>query len=367
MRLKRGYTTGTCAALAVRAALKMIFEQKIIKKESIVTPDGIFVQTEIFFAEFEKDYAKCAVKKYSGDDPDVTDGIMIFAEVTLSGRRVIIIEGGKGIGRVTKKGLYQNIGEAAINKVPRNMIAKNAEQIFEIYNYGGGADIIISAPEGEKIAKRTFNPRLGIVGGISILGTSGIVEPMSEAALIETIKTEINMKKADKGDYIMIAPGNYGLDFIKRNYGVDLNCAVKCGNFVGEAIDLANAAGFKGILLIGHIGKFVKLAGGIMNTHSKNADGRMEIIASNTAMVCGDIYVVRKIMECTTTDDAVRILKDTGICGEVMKKITDKAVFYINNRLKSNIETGIVMFSNIYGVLGESDNATEMFKHFTEG
>ncbi len=363
-KLKWGFTTGTCAAIAAKAAVRMIFEQKIINKESVLTPKGIVVETEILEPDFEKDRAGCAVKKYSGDDPDVTNGLLIFVHIKLNDKKVIQVDGGKGVGRVTKRGLSQNIGDAAINRVPKEMIVKNILDLFDEYCYEGGAEVIISVPEGEKAAEKTFNPRLGIVGGISILGTSGIVEPMSEQAIIDTIKVEIDVKKENDGDYIIITPGNYGFDFIKKIFALDLNRAVKCGNFIGEALLYARDKGFKGILLIGHIGKFIKLAGGIMNTHSLNADGRMEILAANTALVCDDLEVVRKIMKCVTTDDAVKILKDNGVCDAVMRRIVEKAVFYVNNKLKSDIKTGIIMFSNIYGILGKSDNVYDMLKYF---
>ncbi len=362
MALKSGFTTGTCATIATRASIRMIFEQKILSSEEVLTPKGVIIKTDILESKFTKSNASCAIKKYSGDDPDITNGILIFVEVTLTDDKDIVVDGGVGVGRVTKAGLSQNIGEAAINKVPKSMILNNAKELFDYYGYDGGAKIIVSVPQGEEIAKKTFNPRLGIVGGISILGTSGIVEPMSEQAIIDTIKVEINIKKANEGDYIMIAPGNYGFEFIKNEFNVDLDKAVKCSNFIGEALDFANSAGFKGLLLIGHIGKFIKLAGGIMNTHSKNADCRMEILASNSALVCDDLEVIRKIMNCVVTDEAIQIMKDYGICDEVMKKIVEKAVFYVKSRLKSDIEIGFLTFSNVYGILGQSDNVSDMFE-----
>lgn len=361
-KLKFGFTTGTCAAAAAKAAAKMIFEQKEIDKESIVTPKGIIAEMKITGQEIGKRQAKCAVKKYSGDDPDVTDGLLIFARVKLNDKKIIMVDGGEGVGRITKKGLSADIGEAAINKVPKEMIIKNVSDVLKKYCYDKGADVIISVPAGAEIAKKTFNPRLGIIGGISILGTSGIVEPMSERAIIDTIKAEISVKKENDGDYIMISPGNYGVEFIKNNFNADLNKSVKCGNFIGEAIGAAADKEFKGILLIGHIGKFIKLAGGIMNTHSLNADGRMEILAANTALVCSDINVIRNIMKCSLTDEAIKIIKDTGVLDEVMKIIVEKAIFYVNNRLKKDIETGIIIFSNVYGLLGKSGNAESMLK-----
>jgi len=372
VELKKGYTTGTCAAIAAKAAIKMIFLNKTVEKESILTPKGINIEAEILEPKLGENSASCAVKKYSGDDPDVTNGILIFADVTISRKKGIIVDGGKGVGRITKPGLNQSVGRAAINDVPRQMIIKNVENILEKFDYNGGARIIISVPEGEEIAKKTFNPRLGIIGGISILGTSGIVEPMSERALIDTIKTEINVKRANEGDYIIISPGNYGFDFIKKKFGLNLDKAVKCGNFIGEALDFAASAGFKGIILIGHIGKFIKLAGGIMNTHSKNADCRMEILSANTALFCESTSLIKKIMECVSTDEAINLIKNYNqdILENIMKQLTNKALFYANRRIKSDTdfspELSFLTFSNTHGILGKSDNFYDMIKKFEQ-
>lgn len=369
MGLKSGYTTGTCVTIAARAAVRMIFEQRIITRESVITPKGITIETDIEKPCFDKYSASCAVKKYAGDDPDVTDGLLLFASVGLKKERGINIDGGEGVGRVTKQGLQQKIGEAAINRVPKLMIEENVSRLFDEYGYEGGADIIISVPGGRECAKKTFNPHLGIVGGISILGTSGIVEPMSERAIIDTIKVELDVKKANDGSYVMLAPGNYGVSFIRELFDLDpdLDKAVKCSNYIGETLDYILDCGFKGMLLTGHIGKLVKLAGGIMNTHSKNADCRMEIMAANTALVSNDISTVRKIISCNTTDEAISVLKEYNICDEVMKIIMEKALFHINNRLENKIEAGILMFSNEHGVLCKSDNADKMFAYFKAG
>lgn len=362
--LRSGFTTGTCATIATKAALRMLFEKTQILHESVVTPKGIEISVPIEHQEFDDIHASCAVKKDSGDDPDVTNGILVYSEVTLTKAPSVVIDGGVGVGRVTKPGLQQNIGEAAINRVPREMITKVALEIMDDYGYDGGVKIIISIPEGVEIAKKTFNPRLGIVGGISVLGTSGIVEPMSEQALIDSIKVEINVKRANEGDYIMVSPGNYGIDFIREKYDVNLDKAVKCSNYVGETLDYIKEKEYKGVLLIGHIGKFVKLAGGIMNTHSKNADSRMELIAVHTAFETDDIELVRQIMECVTTDDALALLDKAGIRDAVMKRICEKALFYIHNRIGNDMEIGLVIFSNVFGVLAQSDNAEKMFVLF---
>ena len=361
LELKSGYTTGTCAAIGTRAAIRMIFEKRKICREGITTPSGVYIDTEIHDASFDGESAVCAVKKYSGDDPDVTNGVMIFVSVTLCGGG-ISIDGGEGVGRVTKAGLDQKIGEAAINTVPRRMMTENASELFEFYGYGGGAKIIISVPGGRELAKKTFNPRLGIEGGISILGTGGTVEPMSERAIVETIKTELSVKRANEGDYAVIAPGNYGMDFIRDGLNIELDKAVKCSNYVGEALDSAVELGFKGVLLIGHIGKLIKLSGGIMNTHSKNADCRAELLSSAAASVCEDITLIRRILACTNTEEAVSLLKQRGICDKAIKYAADRADYYMRLRTGSRLSTGIVMFSSVYGILGMGGDAERLIK-----
>lgn len=366
MGLKSGYTTGTCVTIGTKAALKMIFEQRAVYKESVITPKGVVIETEIYEPVFSKQQAECGVKKYSGDDPDVTNGIMLYVSISLNNTNVIKIDGGVGVGRVTKKGLQQAIGEPAINKVPCQMIKQVVNELFDFYDYNGGVDVLITVPQGEEIAKKTFNSRLGIEGGISILGTSGIVEPMSEQAIIDTIKAELSVKKANEGNYVMLAPGNYGIDFIKNNFNVDLNRAVKFSNFVGEALDFVREKEFEGVVVIGHIGKLVKVAGGIMNTHSKNADCRMEILASNTAMYTADTALIRQILNCTTTDEAIELIKAEGILDLVMKRIIERIAFYINNRLDNRVKSEVIIFSNIYGILSMTEGAENMLRHFKE-
>lgn len=360
--LRYGFTTGSCAAAAAKAAALMLLGKKKIEYVDIYTPNGTEFETEVLEASIGEDSASCAVRKYSGDDPDVTDGMLIFAEVSFKDGTETVIDGGEGIGRVTKAGLWQKIGEAAINKVPREMIEKEVREVFDLYGREDGAKVIISAPEGRRIAERTFNPRLGIEGGISILGTSGIVEPMSEKALLDAIGAEMGVKRANEGNILLMTPGNYGADFIKNTYGIDIDRGLKCSNFIGATLDMALEKGFKGVLLVGHIGKLVKTAGGIMDTHSRNADCRMEILAANSARYTDDINTVRGIMSCLTTDEAVGILSQKGILEPVMRDITEKALFYMKKRVGDKLDIGIIIFSNELGVLGKSDNADAMLE-----
>ena len=364
-KLRYGYTTGSCAAAASKAAAAMLLSGKEISYVELHTPKGIDLRLEVLDISREDNAVSCAIQKDGGDDPDVTNGILIYAKVSRepADEAQIIIDGGIGVGRVTKPGLEQPVGAAAINKVPRQMIRKNLEAVCEQYHYHGKLSVVISIPSGVELAAKTFNPRLGIVGGISVLGTSGIVEPMSEQALIDTIRVEMRQKLANGMEYLLVVPGNYGIDFLDQyGHGLQLEDAVKCSNFVGEALDAAVEFGAKGVLLVGHIGKFVKLAGGIMNTHSHNADARMELLTVHAALLGAPVELLQKMMECVTTDDALKYLKEADLMEPVMERIMEKMEFYVNQRAQHQLELGVITFSNVFGILGQTKNVPDLVK-----
>ena len=364
-KLRYGYTTGSCAAAASKAAAAMLLSGKEISYVELHTPKGIDLRLEVLDISREDNAVSCAIQKDGGDDPDVTNGILIYAKVSRepADEAQIIIDGGIGVGRVTKPGLEQPVGAAAINKVPRQMIRENLEAVCEQYHYHGKLSVVISIPSGVELAAKTFNPRLGIVGGISVLGTSGIVEPMSEQALIDTIRVEMREKLANGMEYLLVVPGNYGIDFLDQyGHGLQLEDAVKCSNFVGEALDAAVEFGAKGVLLVGHIGKFVKLAGGIMNTHSHNADARMELLTVHAALLGAPVELLQKMMECVTTDDALKYLKEADLMEPVMDRIMEKMEFYVNQRAQHQLELGVITFSNVFGILGQTKNVPDLVK-----
>ena len=360
-KLRCGYTTGSCAAAAVKASAQMLLTGMTIDKVSLMTPKGILLELNIKNSEIETDYAECAIKKDSGDDPDVTNGILVYARVEKipSG---IIIDGGKGVGRITKSGLDRKIGEAAINTVPRRMIENAVTEMAEKYGYDGGFRIIISVPEGEMIAAKTYNPRLGIEGGISIIGTSGIVEPMSEQALIDTISVELDVRKAQNEEFIIVTPGNYGQDFLRDNLGIAVDKCVKCSNFIGDTIDMCIEKGFKSMLLVGHIGKLSKLGCTIYNTHSRYADGRMEAFALCAALCGAERQVLENILGCITTDAALEILKKEGIFDETIKMLEKRIDRSLKLRAKGSIEIGMITFSEEYDILCKTENADNMLE-----
>lgn len=358
-KMRFGYTTGSCAAAACKGAAEMLLGEKEIHEVELMTPKGILLTLELLDIHMGPGAVSCAVKKDAGDDPDTTDGILVCARVEKTAGDVVI-DGGIGVGRVTRPGLSQKIGEAAINPVPRTMIMKEAIAAADKYDYEGGLRVTISVPEGVEIGKKTFNPRLGIEGGISILGTSGIVEPMSEKALIESIRVEMKQHFASGEEYLLVTPGNYGAQYLREHMELPFEKNIKCSNYVGETIDMAIDMGVKGILFISHIGKFVKVAAGIMNTHSHSADARMEVLASNAVRAGADLECVRAVLSCNTTDEALDILYESGLLEETMKEIMKRIQFYLNHRSYEQIKLGAVVFSNVYGYLGQTTDAEEL-------
>ena len=390
-KLRMGITTGTCAALAAQGAVRMLLSGREVKEACLVTPKGIRVTEPLLDISISDGAASCAVRKDAGDDRDATDGILIYARASIpdaeesdspaghisiksanSAERIsdksanaaelISIVGGAGIGRVTLPGLDQPVGAAAINSVPRKMIREAVTDAANALEYDGPIEITVYAPEGRKIAEKTFNPRLGIEGGISILGTSGIVEPMSLSALKSSIAVEIRQKAAMGQRRLILTPGNYGLAYITgwaAENGIDrLNVpVVTCSNFIGDALDEAGAAGFEDVLIVGHIGKLVKLAGGIMNTHSRIADCRTEIITAHAAMCGAGREICRDLMRAATTDACIEILKNAGLFEETAESIVTAVSEHLNYRAQGQYRVGAVIFSNIYGLIGETQDA----------
>lgn len=365
-KLRLGYTTGSCAAAASKAAAWMLLTGKRKEKIQIDTPKGITLDLDVLQISMDDTIVSCAIEKDGGDDPDVTKGSLVFAQVTRTETPGIIIDGGQGVGRVTKRGLDQPVGAAAINSVPRQMIRENLEEVCRLTDYHGGLSVVISVPDGEQLAKKTFNPRLGIVGGISILGTTGIVEPMSEQALVDTIRVELRQRKANGAEYVLLTPGNYGSDYIQKEIGIDPKTAVLTSNFIGESLDICKELGFRGALLIGHIGKLVKIAGGMLNTHSKYGDCRMDIMAAHAGAAGLSAPQIAEMLDCATCDDAIRILKENGLCAQTLERISNRISFIIDHRVAGEMNTGAILFSKEYGFLTETKNARSLLKLITE-
>lgn len=358
--LRCGYTTGSCATAASKAAAAMLLTGERIDSVRIDTPKGIVLNLEPLEVMLTADFASCAIRKDSGDDPDDTNGVLVYAKVEKTAEPGIMIEGGVGVGRVTKPGLACAVGGPAINPTPRKMITTEVGKVMAEAGYTGGLKVTISIPAGVEIAKKTFNPRLGIIGGLSVLGTSGIVEPMSEKALVETMYVEIRAQQAAGNKNLLVFFGNYGEDFTRDEMKLDLDGHVTCSNFVGELLDYAVFCGFETLLLIGHSGKLVKVAQGVMNTHSKYADCRTELFALEAMFHGASVEVGKEIYSCLTTDEVTKILKRENIFEPVIEKVTDKIDFYMQHRVHGKIKTAALMFSNVYGILGKTKYADEL-------
>lgn len=358
--LRCGYTTGSCATAAAKAAAVMLLTGQRVATVRIDTPKGIVLNLEPLEVEQGADYVRCAIRKDSGDDPDDTNGILVYAKVEKITSAGVAIEGGIGVGRVTKPGLACVQGGPAINPTPRRMIISELTKVMEEAGYQGGLLVTISIPDGVEIAKKTFNPRLGIKGGLSVLGTSGIVEPMSEKALIETMYVEMRAQQARGNKNLLVFFGNYGEDFTRDVMKLDLEGAVTCSNFVGELLDYAMFLGFESLLLIGHSGKLVKLAQGVMNTHSKYADCRTELFALEAMFQGASVKVGKEIYTCLTTDEVTKILQREQLFEPVIAKVTEKIDFYMQHRVHGKIKTAALMFSNVYGILGKTKYADDL-------
>lgn len=397
--LRFGYTTGSCATAAAAAAAQMLLTGTEVSTVTFLTPKGIELSLDIedihvihdgqeqdvieqankectSSLKINRKSVRCAVRKDAGDDPDITDGIYIYAIAEFSDKSGVQIEGGIGVGRVTRPGLDQPVGDAAINHVPREMITREVSRVMEHAHYDGGIRITIEIPEGVSLAAKTFNPRLGIEGGISVLGTSGIVEPMSEEALKATIRAELSVRRAEGHQDVILVPGNYGLDFLReramsrdtlkkghdhsgckgtgqfeKGKKIDVESAVKCSNFIGDAIDMAAALGFTEVLLVGHIGKLIKLSGGIFNTHSRQADARIDLLVS--AGVRADVpqEILKQLYDTVTTEDALRILDEHHMLRPVMDAVKERIDYYLRQRAGDRLEIRAILFSNVYGEL----------------
>ena len=362
--LRCGYTTGTCAALAAAGAAQLLLTGHAPEHVALQTPKGLWVAVEPEFCRpCGAGAAECGVAKDAGDDIDVTDGLVIVATVRHSQVPGITIDGGAGVGRVTRLGLDQPVGAAAINRVPRQMIQQQVLAVCERTGYTDGLAVTLSVPGGTEAAKRTFNPQLGVQGGISILGTSGIVEPMSEQALVDTIAVELRQAAVTGSSRLILTPGNYGADFL-RAQGLDALGipVVKCSNFIGDALDIAAGLPFKQVLLAGHIGKLVKLAGGVMNTHSKYADCRTELFCAHAAVCGADSNTCRALLRAATSDACLALLDSVQLRKPVMDSLLTEIQHHLDRRAGGAYQIGAVVFSNQYGLLGRTDTAEEMIK-----
>lgn len=464
-KLRCGLTTGTCAAACAQAAMLRLLTGQVLPEVTVRLPEsrkrvrasvagvsfrdeisedredreahqdsdgmsqlqqagpaegsqGSFAQ-RVTLAVYPTADGGFATRKDAGDDPDVTNGTEIRAYIQVcdvasvsagafaSADGRLYLTGGVGVGRVTKPGLEQAVGQSAINRVPRQMIFDAVQQVLDAFEEDAGVEhylITISVPAGAELAQRTFNPMLGIEGGISILGTTGIVEPMSEAAIVATIESSIRQvlamedaavlevdeaagwprasashedqavsadsgRKKD-GDIgrrarrILAVPGNYGQRYVEQQLGLRGVPVVEVSNYIGEAIDLAVSYGATDFLLVGNVGKLVKLAAGIMNTHSRVADGRWEIFAAHLALCGGTRAQVAAMREATTTEEMLTRLEEMGLRAPVMASIMGEIEAHMAHRIRGQMDFGVIVYSERFGRVGETAGAARLLEGF---
>lgn len=380
-KYKRGYTTGSCACAATKAATQMFFSKQKIENIEIMTPKGIALNLKVDNIDINENDVSCSIKKDGGDDIDSTSGMDIFSKVSfvnidkvdfskvcVTKNKNIVIQNGEGIGKITKPGLSVDPGRPAINKTPIQMIENEVEKILD--SVGGLSNnkaikITIFAPEGKQIAKKTFNPKLGIIGGISIIGTSGIVEPMSDEGWKKSISIELNMKKKCNIDKLVIVPGNMGEKFAIEKLGIDEKNIVKASNFIGHVLMDIKRLEFKEVLFIGHIGKFIKISAGIFNTHSRVCDARSEIMISNLAMLGADINLLKQIENCTTVEGMLEIIDKTKykkVYNIIAEKIVERSIAHMRLDDMQKINIGVLMFSMKNEMLGKSNDFDNIIK-----
>ncbi len=363
--LRRGWTTGTCAAAAAEAAALLLLTGRAPVELRLETPGGLTFTLPVEQPHIDGDAAVCTVRKDAGDDPDITNGVGISATVCRA-EPGVAIDGGAGVGRVTRPGLAMPVGAAAINPGPRAQITAALGRAARACGYTGGFSVIISAENGEELARQTYNEHLGVVGGLSILGTSGIVEPMSEKALVDTILLELDSLYAGGQRTAFLCPGNYGADFARDTLGLDLEKAVKCSNFIGEALDHAVFRGFDDILLVGHAGKLVKLAAGVMNTHSSVADGRQEIFTAHAALCGAGRDILEGLMQSISVDACIELLDRENLREPVLARIESEIEKRLALRLRGRGHVEFILFTARYGILAQSPGAMALCERLRE-
>ncbi len=352
-KLREGVSTGSCMTGGAAAAAVWLTTGKCPDVIRVDTPIGKTLYLDVI----PKTPGTCAIIKDAGDDPDVTHGSEIITRVDLLDEEgEIRFVGGEGVGTVTQEGLKLPVGEPAINPVPRQMAEKALREII-----GPRAAVVtVSIPTGRELARKTFNPRLGIVDGLSVLGTTGIVRPMSEEAMKDSLLAELDMYARQGHTAILFVLGTTGENALKRHFG-EFKCILQVSNYIGFMIEEAVERGFTHILIGGFAGKLVKVASGTMNTHSHVSDGRIETICTHAALHGASIGTVRRIYDCLTTKKAMEVVEEEGLMG-IWHDMAEKAAFYCRKTAHEMAHVAVLFLNSDNEILAMSDNTPDLLK-----
>ncbi len=350
MKHNHGYTTGSCAAGAAKGAAYGLFQGAIPDTVDLTTPADVKLKLSLIHRRVGKDFAECAVRKYSGDDPDVTNGCEVYVRVTRSEANGIRFMGGDGVGLVTKPGLQIPQGEPAINPVPRSMIKGSLKEVLGKH---GGLDIIVSVPGGKKLAKKTFNGRLGIVDGISIIGTTGIVRPMSLDSFKVSLLCGLDVAKAAGHDSIVLVPGSIGETGFLKHFNISKYQVIQMSNFVGFMLDEAVKRGFSNVIIGGHPGKLAKLIRGDFNTHSSKSKPANDILIKIFKREKIGSALINELNDSSTVEGMVKIIKEHNDM-QVFDRIADDVQSAADRNISSKAKIGTILFDMRKNIIGVS-------------
>lgn len=375
MTLRSGYTTGSCATAAAKAAAIGLFTGNIPDEVEIDTPIGTKLRLKIYHKQLSADEAACAVQKDAGDDPDVTNGCYVHAKVKRIFTQTVEIDGGEGVGRVTKPGLQVPVGHAAINPVPRRMIEG---AVKEVIGNGCGLKIVISVPDGKALGEKTFNPKLGIIGGISIIGTTGIVRPMSEDAFKTSLLCGLDIARGIGYETVVLVPGSLGERSTLNLFSIPKDQVIQISNFVGFMLTAAGQRNFKRVILAGHPGKLAKLLRGDFQTHSSVSRPANDILIDiieqklqNRGLESGvggqktetrlPNAILNNLKEVSTIEGIVELLREykyLSIMAAVAEKVETKVLeFYRDKQPFPTLEVGVILFDMKGSIIGISSSA----------
>ncbi len=358
MKHKYGYTTGSCAAGAAKGAAYGLLHGIIPDSVEIMTPAEISLRLNLIHRKVDKDFAECAVRKYSGDDPDITNGCEIHVRVAKTEYNDVRFVAGDGVGTVTRPGLQISQGEPAINPVPRTMIKGTLNEVLGTH---GGMDIQVTVPEGKKLARKTFNGKLGIVDGISIIGTTGIVRPMSLDSFKVSLLCGLDVAKATGNESIVLVPGSIGETGFKQHYNVSEHQVIQMSNFVGFMLKESIKRGFKSVIIGGHPGKLAKLIRGDFYTHSSSSKPANDVLIRILREEKVGSPLISMLNDSPTVDGMVKILRAHNML-HLFNRISDDVQSAATNYVSSRIKIGAILFDMKKNVIGYSKGFTDWQK-----